>query len=223
MSRKNFTALEKLRIIAEYNDGDLQPKEVARKYDLNVSTLKKWRLLYEESGAAGLEPIKNHKSYSAELKQAAVHDYLSGGFSQSEVTRKYGISTRNVLMGWVELYNGHKALKDDRKGLSRSMTKGKNVCFEEKVEIVKDCLAHGKDYARSMEVHKVSYAQIYSWVRKYLQGGEEALQDNRGKQRTEEELTKEEKEMKKLKRENERLRAENAFLKKLEEIERRRY
>ncbi|WP_096186372.1 transposase [Evansella halocellulosilytica] len=67
--------------------------------------------MYEESGVAGLEPIKNHKSYSTELKQAAVRDYLSGGISQSEVTRKYGTSTRNVLMGWFELYNGHKALK----------------------------------------------------------------------------------------------------------------
>jgi transposase-like protein len=223
VSRKDFTASEKLRIIAEYNEGDLPGEEVARKYSLNARTIRNWRALYEESGAESLEPIRSHTSYSAELKQAAVSDYLSGRFSQNEVIRKYGISTRSVLMGWVELYNGHKALKDDRKGLSRSMTKGKKVCFEEKVEIVKDCLAHGKDYARSVEIHKVSYAQIYSWVRKYLQGGEEALQDNRGKQRTEKEMTKEEKEMKKLKIENERLRAENAFLKKLEEIERRRY
>ncbi|WP_078594209.1 helix-turn-helix domain-containing protein [Evansella clarkii] len=199
VSRKNFTALEKLRIIAEYNEGDLSGEEIARKYGVNAGTINDWGTLYREYVADSLEPVKGHTLYSAELKQAAVHDYLSGRFSQREVIRKYGISTRTVLIGWVELYNGHKALKNDRKGLSRSMTMGKKVCFEEKVEIVKDYLAHGKDYTRSMEIHKVSYAQIYSWVRKYLQGGEEALQDNRGKQRTEKELTKEEKEMKKLK------------------------
>ncbi|PKG21520.1 hypothetical protein, partial [Niallia nealsonii] len=56
-------------------------------------------------------------------------------------------------------------------------------------------------------------------------GGDEALKDQRGRKKEEVELTLEEKvrlEMKRLERENERLRAENLFLKKLEEIERRR-
>ena len=53
----------------------------------------------------------------------------------------------------------------------------------------------------------------------------EALRDRRGRKKEEVELSPEEKikfEMKKLEKENERLRAENAFLKKLEELERRR-
>ncbi|KMY50005.1 helix-turn-helix domain-containing protein [Peribacillus loiseleuriae] len=61
--------------------------------------------------------------------------------------------------------------------------------------------------------------------RKYEVNGEEALQDKRGRKKEEYELTAEEKfklDMKHLERENERLRAENAFLKKLEELERRR-
>ncbi|MEK3887167.1 hypothetical protein [Bacillus sp. FSL K6-3431] len=60
---------------------------------------------------------------------------------------------------------------------------------------------------------------------KYEIGGDEALRDKRGQNKTEEELSPEEKiklEMKRLEKENERLRAENAFLKKVEEIERRR-
>jgi transposase len=51
------------------------------------------------------------------------------------------------------------------------------------------------------------------------------LKDRRGRKKPEEELTLEDRaklSMKKLKVENERLRAENAFLKKLEELERRR-
>jgi transposase len=77
-----------------------------------------------------------------------------------------------------------------------------------------------------MNMYKVSYQQVYQWVKKFEEGGEEALQDKRGKRKTEENLTPEQKihrEMKKLHQENERLRAENAFLKKLEEIERRRF
>ncbi|TCS82460.1 helix-turn-helix protein [Tepidibacillus fermentans] len=75
------------------------------------------------------------------------------------------------------------------------------------------------------ETYKISYQQVYQWVKKYEDGGEEALRDRRGRKKEEQELTPEEKiklEMKKLERENERLRAENAFLKKLEELERRR-
>ncbi|MEK5271113.1 MAG: hypothetical protein C6W54_15845 [Bacillaceae bacterium] len=67
--------------------------------------------------------------------------------------------------------------------------------------------------------------KVYQWVKKYENGGEEALKDKRGRKKEEAELSPEEKmklEMKKLERENERLRAENLFLRKLEEIERRR-
>ncbi|MCM3110763.1 hypothetical protein [Lederbergia lenta] len=61
-------------------------------------------------------------------------------------------------------------------------------------------------------------------MKKHEIGGDEALRDKRGQNKTEEELLPEEKnklEMKRLERENGRIRAENAFLKKLEEIERR--
>ncbi|MEF7561335.1 helix-turn-helix domain-containing protein, partial [Bacillus thuringiensis] len=74
-------------------------------------------------------------------------------------------------------------------------------------------------------MYDVSYQQVYQWVKKYNNGGDEALKDRRGRKKEEQELSPEEKmkvEMKKLERENERLRAENAFLKKLEELERRR-
>jgi transposase-like protein len=69
------------------------------------------------------------------------------------------------------------------------------------------------------------YQQVYQWVKKHEDGGDEALRDKRGKNKVESELSPEEKvklEMRKLEKENERLRAENEFLKKLEEIERRR-
>ncbi|MFB9828622.1 helix-turn-helix domain-containing protein, partial [Lederbergia wuyishanensis] len=83
----------------------------------------------------------------------------------------------------------------------------------------------GKNYHQVSELFKVSYQQVYQWVKKYEKDGEYGLKDKRGHHKTELELPPEEKvqlEMKRLERENERLRAENAFLKKLEEIERRR-
>ena len=105
------------------------------------------------------------------------------------------------------------------------MTKGRKTTWEERIQIVLDCLGNGKDYQGTAETYEVSYQQVYQWVKKYEDGGDEALKDKRGRKKEEAELTPEEKiklQMKKLERENERLRAENLFLKKLEEIERRR-
>ncbi|WP_332282431.1 helix-turn-helix domain-containing protein, partial [Bacillus thuringiensis] len=85
------------------------------------------------------------------------------------------------------------------------------------------CLENNKNFQMTADMYDVSYQQVYQWVKKYNNGGDEALKDRRGKKKEEQELSPEEKvklEMKKLERENERLRAENAFLKKLEELER---
>lgn len=105
------------------------------------------------------------------------------------------------------------------------MTKGRSTTWEERIQIVMYCLENAKDYGTTAETFEVSYQQVYQWVKKYEDGGDEALRDKRGRKIEEAELSPEDKaklEMKKLERENERLRAENAFLKKLEEIERRR-
>ena len=88
------------------------------------------------------------------------------------------------------------------------------------------CLQHEKNYDLTARCFNVSYQQVYQWTKKFETNGEEGLKDKRGKRQDEPELTPEEKtqrEIKRLELENERLRAENAFLKKLEEIERRRF
>jgi transposase len=87
------------------------------------------------------------------------------------------------------------------------------------------CLQNGKNYYQSSEHFNVSYQQAYQWVKKFEKKGEDGLKDKRGRTKAELELTPHEKsqrDMKRFERENERLRAENAFLKKLEELERRR-
>ncbi|WP_262415841.1 helix-turn-helix domain-containing protein [Exiguobacterium acetylicum] len=104
------------------------------------------------------------------------------------------------------------------------MTKGRTTTFEERVQAVMDCIQNRKDYQSIMKTHRVSYQQIYSWVRKFEKDGIDALMDRRGRQRPVEELTDTDRlalDLKRLEKENERLRMENDFLKKLEEIERR--
>lgn len=78
----------------------------------------------------------------------------------------------------------------------------------------------------TVDTYQVSYQQIYSWVKKYETQGAEALTDKRGRTKPETEMT----ELEKLRAENRLLKAQNkrqememAFLKKLDEIERRRF
>ncbi|MNP36078.1 hypothetical protein D3C76_1294410 [compost metagenome] len=87
------------------------------------------------------------------------------------------------------------------------------------------CLANGQDYNQAADQFRVSYQQVYGWVKKYEAGGPEALRDGRGHKKAPEELTEADQQkhaMKKLEYEIERLRAENAFLKKLREFQRGR-
>ena len=101
------------------------------------------------------------------------------------------------------------------------MTKGRKTTQEERSQIVAFCIEHGKDYGLTVETYKVSYQQIYSWVRKYEAGGVDGLVDRRGKSKPEDELT----EAERLRQENRMLQAmlkdkemEIALLKKLREL-----
>ena len=105
------------------------------------------------------------------------------------------------------------------------MTKGRKTTFEERIEIVQYCIAHDHNYAETSEKYQVSYQQARNYTVKYEAGGVDALLDNRGRRKKPDELSELERlraEVKLLKAQKERAEMEISFLKKLEEIERRR-
>ena len=163
-----------------------------------------------------------NKKYSKELKLRAVQEYVNGENSQYGICRKYNISSHSILQGWIKWYNGHREMK--RKNTAKGeiyMTKGRKTTQEERTEIVAFCIEHGKDYGLTVETYKVSYQQIYMWVRKYEEKGVKGLTDRRGKAKPEDELTEEDR----LRQENKILQAkikdqemEIALLKKLREL-----
>ena len=166
--------------------------------------------------------MHKNKIYSAELKIQAVEEYLSGKGSQREICRKYGILAKRTLEVWIMWYNGHKEFKERTSAKGEIyMTKGRKTTQEERAEIVAFCIEHNYDYGLTVETYKVSYQQIYAWVRKYEEGGVDKLKDNRGRTKPEEEMTEIEKlkaELKILKAKNRQLEIENAFIKKLGEL-----
>ena len=105
------------------------------------------------------------------------------------------------------------------------MTKGRKTTFDERVEIVQYCIAHDHNYAGTSEKYHVSYQQARNYTVKYEAGGVEALRNKRGKRKDPDDMNELEKlraEVKILRAEKERAQMEASFLKKLEEIERRR-
>ncbi|PAE18210.1 IS3 family transposase, partial [Bacillus sp. 7504-2] len=202
-----------------WEDGTATLVEIGKRYKVSESTIRKWKYKFDTYGVEGLKECSTWKRYTKELKLLAVSDYMSGLHSLIGVVEKYEISSHSVLQRWIKQYNNsHRELKDTSKGRTRSMTKGRKTTWDERIQIVLDCLGNGKDYQVTAETYQVSYQQVYQWVKKYENGGDEALKDKRGRNKIESELSPEEKiqlEMKRLERENERLRAENLFFKKV--------
>lgn len=224
MTKKVYSAEDKLEILRACEDGKYSINEITKIYKVHRSTIMVWRRNFEKHGAEGLKKSSAWKKYSEELKLAAIRDYQSGEYSLREITRKYELSDKAVLKKWLKKYNSHREIKDTGKGMNHSMTKGRSTTLEERIQVVLYCIKNGKDYQKAADTYEVSYQQVYQWTKKYENGEEEALKDRRGRNKVEPELSSEEKiklEMKNLERQNERLRAENEFLKKLEELERR--
>ncbi|QNO16102.1 transposase [Alkalicella caledoniensis] len=156
----------------------------------------------------------------------AIKEYLSGKGSLHDICFQYGIRSTGILHTWVMKYNSYEKLKSSGTGGVSIMTKGRKTHFDERVEIVKYCIENKCNYVETAQKFNVSYQQVNSWTNKYLKKGIEALQDKRGKRKSEDDMS----EMDKLKAQNKLLEAEIRqkqmeidFLKKLKEIERGRF
>ena len=216
---------EKLKLIEPIISGKLSSKGAAQKNNMHESTLRDWIRKYNESGMQGLEIGKKWEQYSADLKIKAIEDVVVHGMSMRSVTAKYGISDASVLRRWIKWYNSGKQLVATSSGrVGTIMTTGRKTTLEERVEIAQYTIARNLDYKSAMEKYQVSYQQIYSWVKKYKDGGVDALKDNRGRSKNVEDLTETELlklRIKELETRNQYLEMESAIEKKLEEFQRR--
>ena len=194
-------------------------------HQIGVSTLRDWIFLYNTFGFEGLVPVNGTIHYSAEAKKAAVADYLSGELKIPAILAKYKIRSHIQLKRWVMKYNGHEELMSSGTGGYKGMTKGRKTTFDERVEIAAYCIAHDHNYAEAACKYQISYQQAWTYTHKYETGCVEALIDNRGKRKEPSSMSELERlraEVRILKAEKYRAEMEVSFLKKLEEIERRR-
>lgn len=214
----------KIRVVKDYLLGKRSTSQIAYQLQVSCNTVEHWIRKYRALGEDGLITRKVNSSYTPETKIQAITDYLNGKGSLNDICFRYNISSHSVLRKWIMKYNGHKKFKTHNIKGDGIMTTGRKTTYEERIKIVSYCIANGNDYNLTANEYKVSYQQVYGWIKKYEENGADALVDRRGKHKSFEELSESEKvsaQLKLLEAENRRLKMENDFLKKLKEIERR--
>ena len=216
---------EKIKIVQKYIDNKVSISEAAREAGVNEETIRSWMIVYENHGIEGFTQ-KGNRHYSIEVKTAAVIDYLHGEGSLQTICKKYQIQHKRQLSNWVRVYNAHGDFNSVKQsGGGSYMKQGRDTTKEERIEIVRNCLASGKNYGEMALKYKVSYQQVRTWTLRYEEMGEAGLEDRRGKRKKDQtprtELEAAQIEIERLKHQLYMAEMERDLLKKLDEIERR--
>ena len=224
--RKKQKPEEKVKIVKRYLAGEVSMSEAVTEAGVNWKTLQKWVMQYEAEGAAAFLPGRREHIYSPELKLQAVQEYLSGKGSLAAICKEYKIRARIQLQDWIEVYHAHGDFNSRKNsGGGSCMRKARSTTQKERVQIVKDCLASGKNYGEIALKYNVSYQQVRTWTLRFEEMGEAGLEDRRGKRKKDQEprteLEAAQIEIERLKHQLYLAEMENRLLKKLDEIVRR--
>ncbi len=210
MSKSRYSTEFKVKISEEYLSGEKSLTEIAKEYNIADVTVLRWAKKYEKYGSEVFLQRSSNKKYTKEFKEKCVKEYLNNECSLDDIVLEYEISSNTVLRKWMKCYNADKELKDyDPKQEVYMAQARRKATIDERKEITEYCISHSYDYKNTAEKFSVSYSQVYSWVKKYNEKGEEGLQDKRGHHKSDDEVD----ELERLRRENVRLK------KKLEEKE----
>ena len=227
MSRKSkIDPVLKVQLVEQYLRGEIGIREAGRLAGLSgngTDSFRKWVIIYQNEGPGGLLNQTHNKHYPFELKLSAVNDYLQGEGSLLEIMRRYGIRSKKGLQDWIKQYNTHGEIRCRGSGGGSYMRKARNTTPEERLEIVRDCLANDKNYGAVALKYNCSYQQVRNWVLRYEKMGSAGLEDRRGRRagtqpaRTPEEELRDK--IAELERRNSDLQMENDLLKKVRELE----
>ena len=224
MSRKSkIDPTEKVKIVERLLADEISVSEAARLTDVDKASIQLWRNLYLADGPTALMAQRNNKVYSQELKLQAVHEYLDGKSSQADIVQKYHLRSSRQLRDWINVYTTHGEIKSRGSGGGSYMRKARQTTPEERLEIVRDCLANDKNYGATALKYNCSYQQVRNWVLRYEKMGSAGLEDRRGRRAGTQPARTPEEEMRdkiaELERRNRDLQMENDLLKKVRELE----
>ena len=159
--------------------------------------------------------------YSDEFKVGIVLEYLDGRLGFTGLSKKYDVKSKTQIRYWVNAYKKYGV-----EGLMRKKT-NEVYSVQFKLDVLSFMKRTGASYTETaLQFELTNPSMIASWKKKFLEGGEEALDQPKGRPAMsdkvknvksstnptpEDVMTREQK----LERENELLRLEVAYLKKL--------
>ena len=224
MAKSKHTAEWKIEIVKKYLSGEGSYDRLAYAHGIGSKTLKDWVHKYNIQGESAFWRGTGNQHYTKAFKINCVEAVLQGGGSVDDIVAKNKISSRSVLNRWIMQYNANIELKDYEPKREVYMAEARRkTTLEERKEIVDYCISHSNDYKGTASKYEVSYSQVYSWVKKYREKGEEGLEDKRGHHKSDDEVD----ELERLRRENQRLKRQLEerdmlceLLKKVRELER---
>lgn len=217
-----------MSVVQKYLNGEESSPSLAKEIGTTNTIILRWVNKYKSFGENAFNVSYSNAAYTKEFKKQVVLDYLNGEGSYSDLMIKYNIPANSTIEKWVKDYNSYIELKDYIPGGNEIyMAKSRKVSKDERIEIAKYCIEHNLDYVGTAKLYETTYANVFNWVKKYRENGEEGLSDNRGRKKLVEEDNSEvailKRQLKQMERERNRALLEVELLKKLDEIERRRF
>lgn len=190
MGRKSKHSKElKLSIVKRYLDGEGSYESLTKEINVYGSTVESWVKKYKSYGEIAFDLMKKNNSFTKEFKEQVILDYLNGGGSYFELSLKYTIPSNTTIQVCFKDNNSHIELKNNIPGGEDIyMAKSRKVDKNGRIKIVKYCLEYDLDYKTTAKVFETSYANVFNWVKKYKEKGEDGLGDKRARHKTDEEV-----------------------------------
>ena len=226
MGRKGvkISAETKLKYAKLCIENKISKSDAAKQSGASTGDVLSWIYRYLEQGDLAFLDTGKNNVYSDELRSQAVQSYLRGEGSQREIAAKCGLKDVTQLRKWIKMYNNGEDFSRKMSGGSRMKTP-RTTTKEERIKIVKECIANGCNYGEAAIKHNVSYQQVYGWVKRFRELGEAGLEDRRGRRKADQEPRSEVEELKikmaQLEHELYMTKMERDLLKKVKELERK--
>ena len=216
------TKVEYAKLVAS---GKIGATSLAHQIGVAPKRVRYWTALYKEHGETAFINVGINKVYPMELKLEAVKDYINGKGSYESIAAKYCLRSETQLFQWVKMYNNGEDFSQHKMSGGSRMTTSRKTTKEERIQIVRECIANGCNYGECAIKYNVSYQQVYGWVKRFKELGEAGLEDRRGRRKVDQEPRSEVEELKikmaQLEHELYMTKMERDLLKKVKELERK--
>ena len=140
--KKIYSSELKLQIVQRYLQGNISIREVAEKFCVDQSDVRKWKDAYLQHGMAGL--CTTHGTYTGDFKVTVVEYMHNTGASTRQTAAHFNIPSRTTVSKWERIYyeQGKEALYIDNRGRPRTMkNKVKNTTNKKDLNTNEDLLA----------------------------------------------------------------------------------